>query len=71
MTTLLSSLPPLAQGLVLNNYATSDFLATVARAATGVSILGSYPLLFTSLRDVVRHRGQRGDGACQMLAAGK
>jgi len=40
-----------SQGLILNNYATSDTLATIARAATGISILGSYPLLFTSLRD--------------------
>jgi len=42
-----------SQGLILNNYATGDRLAKVARAATGISILGSYPLLFTSLRDVV------------------
>jgi len=42
-----------SQGLILNNYATSDNLAKLGRAATGVSILGSYPLLFTSLRDVI------------------
>jgi len=41
-----------AQGLVLNNYHVSkDALATGARVATGISILGSHPLLFTSLRD--------------------
>lgn len=43
-----------SQGLILNNYhVSSDALATAARVATGVSILGSHPLLFTSLRDSV------------------
>lgn len=40
-----------SQGLILNNYATADFLAKLGRTATGISIVGSYPLLFTSLRD--------------------
>ena len=59
-------------GLILNNYATSDALATLARAATGVSILGSYPLLFTSLRDVlVSTLKAAGGGAGALSALGR
>lgn len=43
-----------AQGNLLANYAVGpDALATAGRAATAASILGSHPLLFTSLRDAV------------------
>lgn len=43
-----------SQGLILNNFHLSaDGLARAARFATGLSILGSHPLLFTSLRDSV------------------
>jgi sodium-coupled neutral amino acid transporter 11 len=62
-------------GLILENYASSDLLATFARAATGVSIVGSYPLLFTSLRDVlVSTLKSAGDGAlgrkCAVASSG-
>jgi hypothetical protein len=40
------------KGLILNNYASNDVLGQVARAATAMSIIASYPLVFTSLRDV-------------------
>jgi sodium-coupled neutral amino acid transporter 11 len=40
-----------AQGLILNNYATADALAFVARLGIASSVLFSYPLLFLGLRD--------------------
>lgn len=40
-----------ASGVILNNYAASDHLILVARLAISLSILCSYPLLFTSLRE--------------------
>jgi len=42
-----------AQGLILNNYATSDTLAFVARVGIGASIIFSYPLNFVGLREGV------------------
>lgn len=42
---------PASQGLILNNYATADTLAFVARLGTSASILFSYPLNFVGLRD--------------------
>ncbi|KAJ1626470.1 hypothetical protein T492DRAFT_596676, partial [Pavlovales sp. CCMP2436] len=43
-----------SQGLILNNlHLSADKLASAARVATGISIMGSHPLLFTSLRDSV------------------
>ena len=38
-------------GFILNNYASTDKLATVARIAIGGGILCGYPLTFTALRD--------------------
>lgn len=41
-----------SQGVILNNYHISkDVLATLGRAATGISIIGAHPLLFAGLRD--------------------
>lgn len=40
-----------ANGLILNNYATSDPLAFLARLGIGLSIVFSYPLNFVGLRD--------------------
>jgi amino acid permease len=40
-----------AQGFILNNYASTDSLATVARIAIGGGVLFGYPLTFTALRD--------------------
>eukprot|EP00316_Scyphosphaera_apsteinii_P008303 CAMPEP_0119346798 /NCGR_PEP_ID=MMETSP1333-20130426/108191_1 /TAXON_ID=418940 /ORGANISM="Scyphosphaera apsteinii, Strain RCC1455" /LENGTH=452 /DNA_ID=CAMNT_0007359317 /DNA_START=187 /DNA_END=1545 /DNA_ORIENTATION=- len=42
-----------SQGLILNNYATSDKLAFLARLGIGLSIIFSYPLNFVGLRDGV------------------
>ena len=39
------------QGLILTNYDGRDPMALVTRLATLVSLLSSYPLLFTSFRD--------------------
>merc|ERR1719247_2763241 len=41
-------------GFILNNYANADPLATAARVAVGISVVGTYPLVFTSLRDGLR-----------------
>jgi len=38
-------------GFILNNYATNDALATIARVSIGAGILCGYPLTFTALRD--------------------
>mmetsp|Transcript_53478 Transcript_53478/g.154223 ORF Transcript_53478/g.154223 Transcript_53478/m.154223 type:complete len:381 (+) Transcript_53478:2-1144(+) len=40
-----------ADGLILNNYAESDWGATVARAAIGFAVVFGFPLAFTALRD--------------------
>ena len=40
-------------GFVLNNYAGTDTLATIARIAIGFGIVCGYPLTFTALRDGV------------------
>lgn len=38
-------------GFVLNNYSSKDSLATIARLAIGLGILGCYPITFTALKD--------------------
>ncbi|KAJ1445204.1 transmembrane amino acid transporter protein-domain-containing protein [Pelagophyceae sp. CCMP2097] len=40
-------------GFILNSYASTDALAAAARAAVGVSVACTYPLLFAGLRDYV------------------
>jgi sodium-coupled neutral amino acid transporter 11 len=40
-----------SQGFILNNYATNDRLASIARAAVGLSLITGYPLIFFALRD--------------------
>jgi Transmembrane amino acid transporter protein len=40
-------------GFVLNNYASSDSLITVARLAVGLSIITGYPFVFSALREGV------------------
>jgi amino acid permease len=42
-----------SQGLILNNYATSDFLMTMSRFAVTLSLVCSYPLAFVGIRDGV------------------
>jgi amino acid permease len=41
-------------GFILNNYSNADRLATAARVAVGVSVVGTYPLVFSALRDGLR-----------------
>jgi len=38
-------------GLILNNYSTKDLIMTLSRFAVAISILFSYPLAFTGVRD--------------------
>ena len=38
-------------GFVLNNYASSDLLATLARFAIGLALLTGYPFTFSALRE--------------------
>lgn len=48
-------------GLILNNYSASDALAFVARAAIALSLMTSYPLVFTNVRQqFVTLAGERG-----------
>ena len=42
-----------SQGVILNNYSGSDSLAFAARVANGISIMTSFPILFTSARDAL------------------
>ena len=42
-----------SKGFILNNYASSDNLAFIARVCIGSGILFGYPLTFTALRDGV------------------
>eukprot|EP00929_Paragymnodinium_shiwhaense_P068887 TRINITY_DN34739_c0_g1_i1.p1 TRINITY_DN34739_c0_g1~~TRINITY_DN34739_c0_g1_i1.p1 ORF type:complete len:522 (+),score=80.54 TRINITY_DN34739_c0_g1_i1:81-1646(+) len=46
-----STFGPACKGFLLNLYAIQDPLAIVARAGIGLSIVGSYPLMFSALRD--------------------
>jgi sodium-coupled neutral amino acid transporter 11 len=41
-------------GFILNNYSNADPLAFAARVAVGVSVVGTYPLVFAALRDGLR-----------------
>ena len=43
-----------ADGYILNNYATTDKLAQLARLAIGGSIVTTYPLLHQGLRDTMQ-----------------
>ena len=40
-----------SNGLILNNYSTKDLLMSFSRVAVGLSVTGSYPLLFDGARD--------------------
>lgn len=40
-----------AQGMILNNYASVDVLATPARAALGCSVASTFPIIFWNFRD--------------------
>ena len=40
-----------SNGLILNNYSTKDLLMSFSRVAVGLSVTGSYPLLFDGTRD--------------------
>ena len=51
-----------SQGLILNNYATGDRMASLARLGIGLSIVFSYPLNFLALRSGV-HGMLKLDGA--------
>merc|ERR1712113_868263 len=42
-----------SHGFILNNYSTLDPLATVARLAVSASVICTFPLAFTGLRDGV------------------
>jgi hypothetical protein len=42
-----------ASGLILNNYSSKDALMGVSRIAVAVSLVFSYPLAFTGMRDGV------------------
>jgi len=62
-----------SQGLILNNYATSDPLAFVARLGISASILFSYPLNFVGLREgvlgILGMRGRMGEPAVHVISS--
>ena len=61
-----------SNGLVLNNYATQDFLMSLSRIAVAVSITCSYPLIFVGTRDGLMDlfRVQNRDGLLNQLTVG-
>lgn len=40
-----------SSGIILNNYAASDTIMGISKIAVAISLLGSYPLVFTGARD--------------------
>jgi len=40
-----------AQGVILDNYAPSDMLANIARVGIAISMLASFPIMFSGLRE--------------------
>ena len=50
-----------SSGFVLNNYASADSLASVARLAVGASLVTSYPFTFSALRDGIMDLGKFSD----------
>jgi hypothetical protein len=49
----------MSKGLILNNYATSDVLATASRGAIAASILLGFPLTFEGFRYAAKGVGSR------------
>ena len=50
-----------SSGFVLNNYASTDSLASVARLAIGMALITSYPFTFSALRDGIMDLGKFSD----------
>lgn len=62
------------QGFVLNNYASSDPLAALARLAIGIALVTGYPFTFSALRegvlDVLKAKGPQRDAALRPVTFG-
>jgi amino acid permease len=60
-----------SQGVILNNYASTDKWATLCRALMAFSVIGSYPLVFRGMRISFQElTGMGGKSATRVLLAG-
>jgi len=50
-----------SSGVILNNYSTSDFGATVCRLLMGIAVVGTYPFVFSGMRSAFFQLVKKGE----------
>lgn len=50
-----------SQGIILNNYSTKDFGATMCRAVVAISLIGSYPIMLRAIKSSFLELVQKGN----------